>query len=398
MISSIDSGQTVDLNAAEITASFSTTGFSFDDSFAQLLESRFVRLDEKALGAGKTAIITTVSSDPAGRLIWFIKRIPAREDAVQLITLAIDSSSLLQGTAVATRMNTDIYSVSSGLIGRQLLFRNSTTRAGEGWQISTFSDQSTVSLPFYSIRLDFSKPVYWHEIERGLIYTALFIGAGVTLLLVALVRARDMQARELRERNIVIEKQVEEQTKELAIARDKALEASRMKSDFLASMSHEIRTPLNAIIGMAELLSETTLNSEQKKYIDIFRKAGDTLLSLVNDILDLSKIEAQQLVLEEISFDLRETVEESVDIYAVKASEKNIELIARIMPGTPTRRLGDPTRLRQIILNLISNALKFTDQGEIIVTVGQDETQDNEGYLHFSVSDTGIGIPKDKLD
>ena len=224
---------------------------------------------------------------------------------------------------------------------------------------------------------------------------SLIVGLGVTLLSIALVRAREQQAKELRQRNEVIQLQVDEQTRELAEARDKAVEASRIKSDFLASMSHEIRTPLNAIIGMAELLSETPLNQEQDKYIGIFRKAGDTLLSLVNDILDLSKIEAQQLVLEEISFNLRDVVEESVDIYAVKASEKQIELIARIEPGTSIHRQGDPTRLRQIIMNLISNAMKFTDQGEIVVTV--KETGKHNDELEFSVSDTGIGIPKDKL-
>jgi len=388
-----------------VLGKFESSGFSLDDELEQLSRDEFRHVTENIFTSNRTILISTGREGRPGKYIWLFKPVNVSNEysiknstGREIIILVMDSSSLLARTAVASNISTLVYSESSGLFGRQLLSRSDATSDSNGWQVSIFNEQSSVQLPFYSVRLDFTKQVYWQEIDRGLIYTSLIIGAGVTLLLVALVRTRDLQAKELRERNIVIEKKVEEQTKELAIARDKALDASRMKSDFLASMSHEIRTPLNAIIGMSELLSETTLNTEQKKYIDIFRKAGDTLLSLVNDILDLSKIEAHQLVLEDISFDLRETVEETVDIYAVKAAEKNIELAARIMPGTATRRIGDPTRLRQIILNLISNALKFTDSGEIIVTVGDDGSTDNTDYLQFNVSDTGIGIPADKLE
>jgi signal transduction histidine kinase/DNA-binding response OmpR family regulator len=226
---------------------------------------------------------------------------------------------------------------------------------------------------------------------------ALLVGVGVTLLLIALVRSKDMQARELRQRNLLIERKVEEQTKELAKARDQALDASRVKSEFLASMSHEIRTPLNAIIGMSELLSETPLSGEQKKYLDIFRKAGDTLLSLVNDILDLSKIEAGQLRLETIPFDVVQTVEESIEIYALKAAEKNVELVGAIAPDLAPGRSGDPARLRQILLNLISNALKFTERGDVVVRAEADAARGPD-YLRFTVSDSGIGIPKEKLE
>ncbi len=167
-----------------------------------------------------------------------------------------------------------------------------------------------------------------------------------------------------------------------------------MKSDFLASMSHEIRTPLTAIIGMAELLSETKLSSDQDKYVKVFRKAGDTLLSLVNDILDLSKIEAEQLILEHISFDLLDVIEESVEIYAIKSAENHVELISDFEPKSNMQRTGDPARLRQIILNLISNAIKFTKDGHILLMVRATDPDE----VQISVTDTGIGIPEDKLE
>ena len=243
-----------------------------------------------------------------------------------------------------------------------------------------------------------NKALYWGDLGKALLFTALVLGVGVTLLLIALARAKELQARELLARNIVIEDQVTRQTYELAEARDQALEASRVKSDFLASMSHEIRTPLNAIIGMAELLSDTKLSGDQVKFVSVFKNAGEALLSLVNDILDLSKIEAGQLILENIEFDVRDIVEQSADIYALKTDAKNIELSSHIAPSVPPNVTGDPSRLRQIILNLIGNAIKFTEAGEIVVRVACNEVNESKAKLLFSVSDTGIGIPRDKLE
>lgn len=263
---------------------------------------------------------------------------------------------------------------------------------------ANFIERGVTQFPIYSISVTINRDIKWSEVEKGSIYISLLIGIGITLLLIALVRAKDLQAQELRERNLVIERQVDEQTKELALARDEAIEASRIKSDFLASMSHEIRTPLNAIIGMSTLLEESKLTSEQSKYVEVFKKAGDTLLTLVNDILDLSKIEAQQLELEEIEFDITSVVEEAIDIYALKAEEKGVELLSLVTTDIKRKREGDPARLKQIILNLISNALKFTEQGEIIVYVSHNTDYDDENELKFSVSDTGIGIPADKCD
>ena len=157
---------------------------------------------------------------------------------------------------------------------------------------------------------------------------------------------------------------------ELVEARDTAMEASRAKSDFLASMSHEIRTPMNSIIAVAELLSKTPLNSQQQRYVQVCSTAGDTLLTLINDILDLSKVEAGQLTLEKIDFDVGELVENTVEFLAVRAHEKALELNFHIGPGLPTVLVGDPVHLRQVIINLVGNAIKFTEAGEVLLNVG----------------------------
>lgn len=313
-----------------------------------------------------------------------------------VILVATDPTGFLGDVSVPDDFSVTFHNEYASL-GRQLLYRkDATSQTGQDWLIKTLTETHQIQLPSHAVKLNISRDIYWGDIEKSLVYIAIFIGFAVTLLLIALVRAKDQQASELRERNIVIEQTVREQTRELAIARDKAVEGSRMKSEFLASMSHEIRTPLNAIIGMSELLSDTKLTEEQEKYISVFRRAGDTLLSLVNDILDLSKIEAQQLTLENIPFDITDVVEESVEIYALKAAEKNIELISQIDTSLATQRMGDPARLRQIILNLISNALKFIEEGEIVVGVTKAEGDDPD-RIRFSVRDSGIGIPDDKL-
>ena len=184
---------------------------------------------------------------------------------------------------------------------------------------------------------------------------------------------------------------------ELQQAKAAAESASRTKSEFLASMSHEIRTPMNAIMGIADLLAKTALSPEQDKYVQIFRRAGDNLLNLINDILDLSKVEASQLELEQTGFSLHDHLEKVMEMVATRANEKGLALVCEIAPGVPNDLVGDPTRLRQVLLNLLGNAIKFTESGEVSLRVTQDGNFAVPTALRFAVSDTGIGIPSQKL-
>ncbi len=180
-------------------------------------------------------------------------------------------------------------------------------------------------------------------------------------------------------------------------ATDLAQSLNLAKSAFLSSMSHEIRTPMNAILGMADMLWESPLNAEQTQYVQVVRRAGSGLLMLINEILDLSKIEAGRLELEQVAFDLTEVVSQAIDLIAVKARDKNIALVSEVPAGTATRLIGDPNRLRQILVNLLSNALKFTHSGRIVLTARNHESGES-GMVDISVSDTGIGIASGKLE
>jgi signal transduction histidine kinase/HPt (histidine-containing phosphotransfer) domain-containing protein len=204
----------------------------------------------------------------------------------------------------------------------------------------------------------------------------------------SLISAHDRLRQEIQQR--------ERAEAELRVAKRVAEQASRAKSEFLASMSHEIRTPMNAIIGLTQVVLDTELTAEQRECLELVRASGESLLAIVNDILDISKIEAGRLAMERIPFRLQECIDDAMKPLVIAASAKGLELTWEIAPSMPQALLGDPLRLRQILLNLAGNAIKFTAQGTVTLRVRPESCADDELCCHFSVEDTGIGIPAEQ--
>ena len=232
-------------------------------------------------------------------------------------------------------------------------------------------------------------PPFWMTWWFGLIFLTGFGGL--------LYGLHDARTRALRNRQRLLETTVSERTAALIEAREDALRALQVKSQFLANMSHEIRTPMNGVLGFASLLAESELNREQREYVDVIRTSGDSLLGIINDILDYSKIEAGKTRIEQAPFSARRVVERVLELLSAKASEKGIELVGDVAPDVPEIVSGDETRLQQILLNLAANAVKFTDSGEVAASVRVSRRDARAVTLVFRIEDTGIGIPPDRL-